>query len=1003
MSKGLSQKDGQDLLDLFHNLHAVSRLTTPVSLPTYISIHNAMTKEKNVGLTEFIEHFPQDYFGVDSGLKPFKGVHFNILERIAEVCYFADPAFFCTKYVHLTDEFGERVIGDFSSSECFRLLCEQVKLDPTLPVGSVPLCIAISLDETTCNSSMSRSETPLTFMIYNQSGDTLRGAFGCEFGGYAPSQPDSKPRLDAVLRGQGCRHKYKQKDAIKEAEYQSLLNFLGQFLTPLKECQPRGFMLQIGNSEGSFTINAVPFVVAIIGDNAGSSHIAGVSCSSRRSRCRICTKEDCSTFNLSTDPTDFESTQNFRSDADTITLAQERAEIERKRFRNEALQENDRAKLREASVRNVASVSANPLHEIFKVTSNAPVNLCSRFGLHHALPPDYLHTFLKGCMEYCIGCVMSILYAVQTLDVSYVDNVSTLDGRIESANIDQTLPATRMSKFHGGISKFFSAANSKKTRSTGIMTGGLPAWKLKPLLILLQICIGEDETILPRDPNWFRRTTFKHKTLVYSQPWSILAIVHHAMSSTLEVHFALSKKQATISDLHRMDYLIQLNILHLLRMKKLSNELLSNTRGKLDLEQKKPIYAGIKFHMMTHFSYYKWFFGCPLFLTDMELPEHSHLKTKMAFERTSKTFTDNISEMAIHQARCKHAERMQHRVLSNIPQELIKQSTENRGIYVGEREARQGFEFQKSRKFGFSTYDSLLFEGDKFSYAPKSTQCGLHTLVSLTTLQTYLFHYSLSEDDAAKALRALFNKCDRFSYQCRLLHNLRVSENDTLPLDKFYLHANQKKMHSTNVKGAASRSPCFSFFEAEYNTEPDKSIVVVRLMAIFEIFMELIENPDACGTHQLAVVCKMELVKKDRNSVIPEPFVKLKYGLDSRRCLDLDVIEFTSLHMPACVYDCCANPTIEAATNFNRCIFYQIPSSRMVMTKPVGSLEEMLGLSGADSMILQVDELNSELAHYNSLSDDNDETFNEDFDEDGVDLDAFSIQNIDVDDSEEPT
>ena len=102
--------------------------------------------------------------------------------------------------------------------------------------------------------------------------------------------------------------------------------------------------------------------------------------------------------------------------------------------------------------------------------------------------------------------------------------------------------------------------------------------------------------------------------------------------------------------------------------------------------------------------------------------------------------------------------------------------------------------------------------------------------------------------------------------------------------------------------------------------------------------------------------------------------------------------------MPACVYDCCANPTIEAATNFNRCIFYQIPSSRMVMTKPVGSLVEMLGLSGADSMILQVDELNSELAHYNSLSDDN-----EDFDEDGVDLDAFSIQNIDVDDSEEST
>ena len=138
-------------------------------------------------------------------------------------------------------------------------------------------------------------------------------------------------------------------------------------------------------------------------------------------------------------------------------------------------------------------------------------------------------------------------------------------------------------------------------------------------------------------------------------------------------------------------------------------------------------------------------------------------------------------------------------------------------------------------------------------------------------------------------------------------------------------------------------------------------------MAIFEISLEQKTNPERCGTYQLAVVCKMKAVKKDRNCVIPEPFVKLKYGLDANRCLDLDIIEFNSLHMPACVFDCCTNPSSETPANFGQYIFYQIPSSRMVTTQPVGSLEEMLRLSGSDPMILQMDVLNSELENFKSI------------------------------------
>ena len=84
------------------------------------------------------------------------------------------------------------------------------------------------------------------------------------------------------------------------------------------------------------------------------------------------------------------------------------------------------------------------------------------FGLHHSVPPDYLHTFLKGFAEYCLAGVMSILYSVQTIYSSrYSTNVSTLDRRIESAYIDQTLPATRMSRFHGEYQSFFPQPTAK--------------------------------------------------------------------------------------------------------------------------------------------------------------------------------------------------------------------------------------------------------------------------------------------------------------------------------------------------------------------------------------------------------------------------------------------------------------------------------------------------------------------------------------------------------------
>ena len=82
---------------------------------------------------------------------------------------------------------------------------------------------------------------------------------------------------------------------------------------------------------------------------------------------------------------------------------------------------------------------------------------------------------------------------------------------------------------------------------------------------------------------------------------------------------------------------------------------------------------------------------------------------------------------------------------------------------IGEQEEHQGFEFRPSRKVGFATFDSLLYNRDKFSYKEKSTRDGLHPLVTLTILKTYLERYSSYPVDApSRFLRPMFDKNDQY-------------------------------------------------------------------------------------------------------------------------------------------------------------------------------------------------------------------------------------------------
>jgi hypothetical protein len=114
----------------------------------------------------------------------------------------------------------------------------------------------------------------------------------------------------------------------------------------------------------------------------------------------------------------------------------------------------------------------------------------------------------------------------------------------------------------------------------------------------------------------------------FSKQWKIREIVMKALYSTLEVYFAMAKKQMSLQELTNMVYLTNLCATHLTVLMAMNFEL-SCAVANIDFTTKKTRhYQGIKMHMMSHFPSAKIFWGAPSYLTDMELPELSHLRTK---------------------------------------------------------------------------------------------------------------------------------------------------------------------------------------------------------------------------------------------------------------------------------------------------------------------------------------------------------------------------------------
>ena len=113
----------------------------------------------------------------------------------------------------------------------------------------------------------------------------------------------------------------------------------------------------------------------------------------------------------------------------------------------------------------------------------------------------------------------------------------------------------RPTRFASGISKLIKTetlkGNRGTTHDTGLLSGGMEAWKLKSLLLQLLLSIGEQGHIVPNNAQWFQKKTALSKRLFIA---NITDVIISASSTALQFAVMLRAKETSKQHLDCLDY-----------------------------------------------------------------------------------------------------------------------------------------------------------------------------------------------------------------------------------------------------------------------------------------------------------------------------------------------------------------------------------------------------------------------------------------------------------------
>jgi hypothetical protein len=103
--------------------------------------------------------------------------------------------------------------------------------------------------------------------------------------------------------------------------------------------------------------------------------------------------------------------------------------------------------------------------------------------LFRLMPPDYLHTVLKGPIENAIAWGVSALMAIAHINVVYKENIATLEARVRLLPKVHSLDIWEGSNTRWKhLSTLFKVERDKENKGTSFITGRTEAYNLVPLL-----------------------------------------------------------------------------------------------------------------------------------------------------------------------------------------------------------------------------------------------------------------------------------------------------------------------------------------------------------------------------------------------------------------------------------------------------------------------------------------------------------------------------------------
>ena len=505
--------------------------------------------------------------------------------------------------------------------------------------SAVALALGVTLDETkTRAGKSSKNQTPVVIYSPNFIDDSLK----MHIIGYANLRyAYSKSELLEELRTKKKCTKVMAKKLLAIYERQLVLDYLYDILSPLLKYQDKGLKICIGgNKKGAFDIVAFPHLVMLTGDTKELDYLAGTSWQKKSGpKCRLCTTLN---FNQSNYVLD----NIFRDDASMYEHGVAGLAYIRDCYLNSLQYDVNNIALTGCNTYNL-SQGSNRLISLFHWQYIRKIH-----SFYRSLVPDYLHTTLKGILEYTISWCMHCIYAVSAIDPQHFGRSSAiLDERIKHFPRSHSMYPVREYYFGDGIRDFFNDSWRNEDKGTGFFrSGNIETWMLPSLLLQIMLCINKD--IVPFSKTW-SKNNIRHQqstkcTGQLSQKYSVGKVLLKTLSCSLDFHFCCKSVIMVASGIDSLKAIIKNLNCNLKLLWMLKYDLVQTCKKDPDKKASKG-YRGIKMHLIEHYPYFKRTFGADSRPTDTELSEQYHkLSVKSSYELTNKHVGKEQYQMLIN-------------------------------------------------------------------------------------------------------------------------------------------------------------------------------------------------------------------------------------------------------------------------------------------------------------------------------------------------------------------